>query len=148
MRKPILVTLCFALVILGTDRAWAQKLILLGEDFELTALIGEEKDTVEFPSIEVKRFAVYSFLSTEGVCENVFSPSGRFTIESRFLVEPGTYSSPGAKAGGGGVGGLHEIKGPHLAVRIQATSTDSECTFVGAPGCTCTLDELYIYLQR
>jgi hypothetical protein len=131
--------------------AQADRLVPLAENIEV-----EVWDTpVEFPSIQARGFDTFSILGVGGVCDFGFpgASGGSITISWRFLEKPGVYSSPIAKTGGGSCGideettncGNTPISGPHIAIRLEATSPDSEC--IGG-GCFCTIDKLLTYIKN
>ena len=105
-----------------------------------------EGETLELDSVEMRGFTALTFLGAANCTAP--SPPVQLNIEWRFLVAPGTYSSPTAKVNAGGSCGitddaanclLFDRKGPHVAVRLSASRPD-----LG----TCTLDQLYLYLTK
>jgi len=146
----------FLMAIKPSDNS-EEKLMLLAKDVELTISNPEEMlIPVELSSINVEKFKTVSILSTKGACDLL--PGAAFwniTVNWRFLIQPGTYSSPIANTSGGSCGknenqdvfscSLSDVLGPHLAARIYATSRDSECL---GGGCSCTVDEVYLYLHN
>ncbi len=128
-------------VVQNGDADNADETMLLSEGITLG-----DGETLELDSVEMRGFTALTFLGAA----NCTAPGPLdFRVEWRFLVAPGTYSSPIAKVGGGGScslrGGdaanclLFDRKGPHVAVLLSASRGD-----LG----TCTLDQLYLYLTK
>jgi len=152
----ILATLTAVFLMAVKPSGGGESLRLLAKEIDVTVSFSPSQAIIpmELPSINVEQFKTVSVLSTNAVCQGHSGARYNITIDWQFLISSGTFSSSIAQTSGGGCGisetlgascSQQQILGPHLAARIYATSPDSEC---GAGICSCTVDEVHLYLQN